>query len=619
MSPDSRRHLTIYASVAALTLGALGCSKLLGPFIQPNYFLPFTAAVLVSTRWFGRAGGGPAAVLATMLVGYVYIPGCLVDWHDSVRLLTFTVVSVLIVQLTHEMRSSQQRSAAILTGICDAVVVTDKEGHIVFVNEAAMHLSGKTLDASRGLPLDQVFGLRNEQTGEPQAISITEVLQRGVAMTATHSGLSSQREGQQVSLEESIAPIRDERGHITGAVLLLRDVTQRRQVQDQLTQSQKMDAIGRLAGGVAGDFNNLLTVITGYSEMLTAEMQSTNPLRRFAEEIFTAAERAAGLTRQLLALSRGQLVQPQVLDLNALLTNMDTMLRRLLGDQIGLVLLPGDSLGKIKSDPGQLEQVVMNLAMNSRDAMSKGGKLVLETSNVELAPGAEQRVPGLLPGSYVMLVVSDTGSGMDAVTRSRLFEPFFTTKTQGKGSGLGLSIVYGIVRQNQGHINVFSQPGAGTIIEIYFPRAKEAPEPARRRRASGPTGTETVLIADDEDSVRKLVMAVLATNGYTVLEARNGKEALDLYHGNRQRIDLVLTDVVMPEMNGFELGQRVSELDPSRKLLFMSGYRDNQMGEPGDDTRRLVLHKPFTPDVLLKKVREVLDALPGAISQQAPD
>jgi len=611
MSSDSRKYLLVYASVVALTLAALGCSKLLGPFIQPNYFLPFIAAVLVSTRWFGRAGGGPAAVLATLVVGYVYIPGCLVDWHESIRLLTFTVVSVLIVQLTHEMRSSQQRSAAMLSSICDAVVVTDKQGNIVFVNEAATHLSGKSLEESRGLPLDQVYGLRNEETGEPQSIAITDVLQQGVTVTAPRSGLYSQPDGQQISLEESIAPIRDDDGKVTGAVLLLRDVTQRRQVQDQLTQSQKMDAIGRLAGGVAGDFNNLLTVITGYSEMLTAEMQSTNPLRRFAEEIFTAAERAAGLTRQLLALSRGQLVQPQVLDLNLLLANMDKMLRRLLGDQIGLVLLPGEGLGKIKSDPGQLEQVVMNLAMNSRDAMSKGGKLVIETSNLEVAAGAEQRVPGLTPGSYVLLVVSDNGSGMDTVTRSRLFEPFFTTKAHGKGSGLGLSIVYGIVRQNQGHINVYSQPGSGTIIEIYFPRVKDAPEPVRRRRVSGPTGTETVLIADDEDSVRKLVMAVLATNGYTVLEARNGKEALDLYQSNRKRIDLVLTDVVMPEMNGFELGERVSEMDPSRKVLYMSGYRDNQVGGAEEEGRRLLLHKPFTPDVLLKKVREVLDAVPG--------
>ncbi|HCC59383.1 MAG TPA: hypothetical protein DEQ47_19395, partial [Solibacterales bacterium] len=346
MSSDSRKYLLVYASVVALTLAALGCSKLLGPFIQPNYFLPFIAAVLVSTRWFGRAGGGPAAVLATLVVGYVYIPGCLVDWHESIRLLTFTVVSVLIVQLTHEMRSSQQRSAAMLSSICDAVVVTDKQGNIVFVNEAATHLSGKSLEESRGLPLDQVYGLRNEETGEPQSIAITDVLQQGVTVTAPRSGLYSQPDGQQISLEESIAPIRDDDGKVTGAVLLLRDVTQRRQVQDQLTQSQKMDAIGRLAGGVAGDFNNLLTVITGYSEMLTAEMQSTNPLRRFAEEIFTAAERAAGLTRQLLALSRGQLVQPQVLDLNLLLANMDKMLRRLLGDQIGLVLLPGEGLGK---------------------------------------------------------------------------------------------------------------------------------------------------------------------------------------------------------------------------------------------------------------------------------
>lgn len=611
MSSESRRLLVLYSSVFGLTFAALICSRLLRPFIDPNYLLPFIAAVLLSSRWFGREGGIAATVFGLALVGYVYVPKCLTDWHEAVRLLTFGVVALLVVQLTHEMRSSQERTAAVLSSIGDAVVVTDPEGRISFLNPAAVALSGKSLEEARFRLIPEVFSLLDERTGEPQTISLEGVLKNGEIMSSSASGLTSMRDGHQISIEETAAPIRDERGRISGAVLLLRDVTLRRQVQDQLTQSQKMDAIGRLAGGVAGDFNNLLTVITGYSEMLTAEMEVGNPLRRFAEEIFTAAERSAGLTRQLLALSRGQLVQAQVLDLNSLLANMEKMLKRLLGDQIGLLILPGPGLGKVKSDPGQIEQVVVDLAMNARDAMPKGGKLVIETANIEIQPGSEQKVAGLEPGSYVMLIVSDTGVGMDSATRSRLFEPFFTTKTQGKGAGLGLSIVYGIVRQNQGQINVYSQLGAGTIIEIYLPRAKETPEPVtRRRRITGPTGTETVLIADDEDAVRKLVMAVLATNGYTVLEAHDGKEALDLYNQNRARVDLVLTDVVMPQMNGFELARQITAIDPNRKLLFMSGYRDSQIGETGEPART-VLHKPFTPDVLLKKVREVLDAMPG--------
>ncbi len=612
MASETRRLVILYGSVFLLTIAALGSSKLLGPFIEPNYLLPFIAAVLISARWFGREGGYAAVVFAVALVSYIYVPNCLTDWHAAIRVATFTALEVLIVQLTHEMRSSQQRSAAMLSSISDAVVVTDKQGCITFLNPSATALCGLTLEEARAKSATDVFVLRNEQTGATEALSLDTVLKNGDVLQAGKSGLFGPREGSQVSLEESAAPIRDENGKITGAVLLLRDVTKRRQVQDQLTQSQSMDAIGRLAGGVAGDFNNLLTVITGYSEMLRAEMENTNPLRRFAEEIFVAAERAAGLTRQLLALSRGQLVQAQVLDVNALLANMDTMLKRLLGDQVGLIFLPGAGLGKIKSDPGQLEQVIVNLAMNSRDAMPKGGKFVIETSNVEMQANGDPRVPGLPGGSYVMIVVSDTGVGMDNVTRSRLFEPFFTTKAQGKGSGLGLSIVYGIVRQNDGHINVYSQLGAGTIIEMYFPRAKETPEPLRKKRRMGPTGTETVLIADDEDSVRKLVMAVLVTNGYTVLEARDGKDAWDIYNKNRARVDLVLTDVVMPNMNGFELSQNVTQLDPERKVLFMSGYRDSHIGN-GDDPPRAVLHKPFTPDGLLKKVREVLDGRAGAV------
>ena len=613
MGSETRKLVVRYGSVFLLTIAALGISKLLAPFIEPNYLLPFIAAVLISAAFFGRHGGISAAVFAVALVGYVYQPNCLTDWHAAIRVATFGVVAALIVQLTHEMRSSQARTAAMLSSINDAVVVTDKHGCITFLNPSAASLSGKTLDEARRRPINEVFALRNEQTGEPESISLDEVLKKGEILPALESGLFSPREGSQISLEESAAPIRDESGRITGAVLLLRDVTKRRQVQDQLSQSQKMDAIGRLAGGVAGDFNNLLTVITGYSEMLTAEMDTQNPLHRFAEEIFTAAERAAGLTRQLLALSRGQLVQTQIIDLNALLNNMEKMLKRLLGDPIDLILLPGDGLGKIKSDPGQVEQVIVNLAMNSRDAMPKGGTFVVQTSNVEMPLGGENRLPGLEPGNYVLIVVSDTGVGMDNLTRSRLFEPFFTTKTQGKGSGLGLSIVYGIVRQNQGHINVYSQVGAGTIVEVYFPRAKDTPEVGRVKHRSGPSGTETVLIADDEDSVRKLVMAVLATNGYTVLEARDGQEALELYNQQRSRVDLVLTDVVMPRMNGFELGKQVTQLDPHRKLLFMSGYRDNQTGS-GDEPPRVLLHKPFTPDALLKKVREVLDGRPGGVS-----
>jgi signal transduction histidine kinase len=413
------------------------------------------------------------------------------------------------------------------------------------------------------------------------------------------------KDGAEIPVEDSASPIRDETGKLIGAILVFRDVTGRKQLEEQLSQSQKMEAIGRLAGGVAGDFNNLLTVITGYSELLRTELAGTNPLRKFAEEIMYAAERAAGLTRQLLAFSRGQAALVRMLDLNAVLTGMESMLGRLLGENIELIVLPGPKLGRIKADPVQIEQVIMYLATNSREAMPTGGKLVLETANVDLDESGAKKV-GAKPGSYVMLAVSDTGVGMDAETRSRLFEPFFTTKEQGQGSGLGLSTVYGIVRQTDGYITVYSQLGCGTIFEIYIPRVTEAPETTPAKPVRLPKGSETILLVDDEDGVRKLVSSILHNNGYTVIEARNGQEALTAYEKNAHKIDLVVTDVVMPQMNGFELGQQLEKKNPELQILYISGFRDS--GATGDgEPARPFLHKPFTPDVLLNKVRELLD------------
>jgi CheY-like chemotaxis protein len=367
-----------------------------------------------------------------------------------------------------------------------------------------------------------------------------------------------------------------------------------------------MDALARMAGGVAGDFNNLLTVITGYGEMLRRELSAPDPLRRYTDEIIVAADRAASVTQQLMAFSRHQSAQTKLIDLNSSVAGMSTMLKRLLGERIELVSIPGPGTQRIKADPGQIEQMIVSLAMNSRDAMAEGGKFMIETAPVELAADTAGRPDTLSPGGYVLLTVSDTGTGMDAATLSRLFEPFFTTKAQGKSTGLGLTIVYGIVRQSGGDINVYSKPGAGTIFEIYLPKSKQ-PEEGIRRTIRGPRGTETILVADDDDGVRKLVHAVLATSGYTVIEAVDGKEALGLYAADPRKFDMVLTDVVMPHMNGFEFGNRVSELSPERKVLYMSGFRDTPLAGSDTERPRLFLEKPFTPDVLLTRVREVLD------------
>jgi len=389
-----------------------------------------------------------------------------------------------------------------------------------------------------------------------------------------------------------------------------------RQTEDQLRQSQKMEAVGRLAGGVAHDFNNLLTVIRGYSELLLGRLASTDPIRKDMEEVKKAADRASGLTRQLLAFSRRQFVAPKIFEVNALVTNMDGMLRRLLGeDIIELCLELKPHVGSIRADPGQIEQVIMNLAVNARDAMPTGGRLTIETQTVTLARRGFSEAPGLEPGSYVMVSVRDTGLGMDEETQSHLFEPFFTTKAKGKGTGLGLSTVYGIVKQSGGSISVESHPGTGTTFNIYFPRVEEGPHRMEGvTNSSDPArGKETILLVEDEPSVRGLVFEALRINGYTVLEARHGIEALLTGTKHLGPIHLLLTDVVMPQMSGPEVADKLTTIRPDMKVLYMSGYPDHPVFAQGALKKAAAfLQKPFTPNVLVQKVREVLDGVKAA-------
>ena len=382
-----------------------------------------------------------------------------------------------------------------------------------------------------------------------------------------------------------------------------------RQSEDHLRQSQKMEAVGRLAGGVAHDFNNLMTVIMGRSELLLNRLDEADPLRRNAEEIKRTAERAVSLTQQLLAFSRKQVLTPKVLDLNTVVANMDRMLRRLIGEDIDLVTVLGPALDRIKADPSQLEQVVMNLAINARDAMPSGGKLTIETANAYLDQAYARNHPSVLPGSYVMLAVSDNGTGMDADTQTRIFEPFFTTKEQGKGTGLGLATVYGIVKQSGGYIWVYSEPGWGTTFKIYLPRVSDTVEvvepavvPVRAH------GSETILLVEDEAGVRELTREILQMHGYTVLEAPHGPEALEICRQYPGAIDLMVTDMVMPQMSGAELSVQAAALRPAMKVVFISGYADRAIVRHGVlEADTLYLQKPFTPDALARKVREALD------------
>jgi two-component system cell cycle sensor histidine kinase/response regulator CckA len=515
-------------------------------------------------------------------------------------------VALLVTWVTAGLRESRRLLSATLSSIADAVIATDREGRITFLNSVAETLTGWPRNEAHGKPVGEILRLTDQKTHEPIENPLAKALRDKVmAPMQEHTALVS-RNGTEVPIEHSASPVADESGDVHGAILVFRDVSKRQQLEEQATHAQKMDAVGRLAGGVAGDFNNVLTVITGYAELMRVDMPPASAMRRFVDEIIYAGERAAALTRHLLAFSRGATAQPRVLDVNGLVTNMEPMLHRLLGQNIELVLLESPGLGRINADPSQIEQVIVNLATNARDAMPEGGKIVIETANVDLEDGSASKNLGLKPGSYVMLAVSDTGVGMDPETRSRLFEPFFTTKPPGKGSGLGLATVYGTIKQNDGQVTVYSQPGCGTIFEIYLPRVKEPAAPALRKGSS--KGSETILLVDDEEGVRKLVSAVLKTNGYDVLEANNGGAALAVYEKNAHKINMVLTDVVMPQMTGFELGRELGNRTPNLKILYMSGYRDNTIGGGGSETPKAFLHKPFTPDVLLTKVREVLDA-----------
>lgn len=389
---------------------------------------------------------------------------------------------------------------------------------------------------------------------------------------------------------------------------------ERRQLEDQLRQAQKMEAVGRLAGGVAHDFNNLLMVIQGQSEMILERLRPQEALTSSAEQIRKAAARAASLTRQLLAFSRMQVLQPKVLDLNAVLADIGRMLPRLIPENIELALLPCDSLGQVKADQSQMEQVILNLALNARDAMPHGGKLTIETANVHLDEAYTRRHSGMRPGPYVMLAVSDTGVGMDEETQAHIFEPFFTTKGVGKGTGLGLATVYGVVKQSGGWIWVYSEPGRGSKFKIYVPRVDQAAELEETRKIieTARRGTETILLVEDQEGVRDLISEFLVNNGYTILSSPNGEEALEVAKRHDGPIHLLLTDVVMPKMSGHELARQLMPIRREMRVLYMSGYPDYAASHrPSLDSGMPILEKPFALNNLACKVREVLEAQPG--------
>jgi len=412
-----------------------------------------------------------------------------------------------------------------------------------------------------------------------------------------------------VEIHENL--IRDARGHIVGVRSALLDITERKQLEEQLRQALKMEAVGRLAGGIAHDFNNLLMVIKGHSELILKRLPHEEPIRKNGEEIDKATERAASLTRQLLAFSRMQVLQPKVLDLNAIVADTSKMLDRVIGENIELVVRLGASLRGIKADHSQIEQVILNLVVNARDAMPQGGKLIIETSNVTLDDAYGRKHTGVRPGKYVMLAVSDNGTGMDAETQAHIFEPFFTTKLSGKGTGLGLATVYGVIKQSGGWIWVYSQKEKGTTFKIYLPQADEGEVVAshKRSKAGGapPRGSETILLVEDQESIRELVEEFLESRGYRVVSAQDGAEALQIIESQKHAIDLLLTDVVMPKVSGPELSRRLASLLPKLKVLYISGYAEHSPANTEIvQGNAICLQKPFALDALDRQIRSLL-------------
>ena len=508
-----------------------------------------------------------------------------------------------------EQKKAESDMRSLVTAIENAeevIVVTDLEGRIQYCNPAFEAVTGYSKEEALGRNPRILKSGKHcpEFYAEMWATLTNGQVWRGHLT-------NKKKDGSLYEEEAAISPIRDVAGRISGFVAIKHDVTERLQLEDQFRQAQKLESVGRLAGGMAHDFNNLLTVINGYSDLCLKRLKSPDPLRPYMREIQKAGERAAGLTKQLLAFSRKQVIEPRVLDLNATIRESAPMLRPLIGEDIALTTRLDGSLGQVMADPDQIHQIIMNLAVNARDAMPDGGELSIETANVELSQeGIAVIHADATAGRYVVMSVTDTGHGIDETTRERIFEPFFTTKEVGKGTGLGLSTVYGIVRQSGGWIDVRSEVGVGTSFHIYLPRLDAVPAPPRSVPAGSIAGgSETILVVEDQEEVRAFTRAALKRYGYRVIDASDGGNAVARAEQYPRQIHLLVTDVVLPGMNGKEVSERLQELRPDLKVLFISGYTADLIADRGVLPPGVAfLHKPFSAQELAAKVRDALDS-----------
>jgi hypothetical protein len=503
---------------------------------------------------------------------------------------------------SRELRDSQNRLALIVDSSQDAIIGKNLDGIVTHWNKGAEHIYGYTAQEMIGRPLS-VLAPKEKSDEIP---GILRKIRAGERVEYFES-VRVTKDGRSLNVSISVSPIHDAEGQVVGASTIARNITGQKKIEDQLRQSQKMEAVGRLAGGVAHDFNNLLGIVTACSELLRSRVDANG--LEYVDNIREAAKRGASLTRQLLAFSRRQPVQNQLLDVNERLKEVSKLLRPLMGDDVEIVLLPRSSSAIVEADPGQLDQVVMNLAVNSRDAMPHGGKLIIETGVFDFDEGFAREHPPMTAGRYVMVAISDNGTGMDEATRSRIFEPFFTTKEIGKGSGLGLATAYGIIKQSGGHVWVYSEPGHGTTFKIYLPSAEEKLNGrVESHEETLPASREgvTILLVEDDPMMRRLTRQMLQEHGYRVLEAEDGRSALEVIASNATPIDLTLTDVVMKRMNGPELVLRLIESNPGMKVVYMSGYTGELVAHQGFDTGIRLLEKPFTRADLLKTIDAAL-------------
>jgi len=615
--PPAHAPILLYGVAVLSTALALIPTILLADVSESRLAL-FGVAVMVSAWYGGWKPGVVATAFALTVSAYFSLAGHHTPAEERtaiIRLSFFFFIAMLICWLNAALRAVQEnlhRSEvnfrSLVTNAPYGICRCDSTGKVLDANPAFLELLGYSSP-------EKLLGRRIYEfySDTDQWFALADFLRA----SAPFKGLAAEwkrSDGTTTGVRVSGRSVTS--GPQNGVVfeLFAEDVTERRALEQQLRQSQKMEAVGRLAGGIAHDFNNLLMVITGYSEFLLERLNDAPELRAPAQEIFSAAERASSLTRQLLAFSRKQMLAPKIVNLNDVVTENLKMLTRMIGEDVDLVMLSGEKLWSVRADAGQIEQVIMNLAVNARDAMPSGGKLTIETSNVTLDEDNARVHAPARPGDYVLLSIGDTGAGMDTETQSHIFEPFFTTKGP-KGTGLGLSTVYGIVKQSGGYIWVESELGRGTTFKIYLPRVAAIGEAV----AAQPTvhvdthkvepGTETILLVEDEANLRYLARQFLEKQGYKVIEAADGAVAMQIAVAHEGVIHLLLTDVIMPGMNGRELAQRISEIRPNVKVLYMSGYTENVVGHNGTlEAGVLLLQKPFSLRSLKSNVREVLDA-----------